>query len=714
MNPIKSLLFLLIIFSFTAFPQNKKLTLEQVTVKPIGLYPQTLSQLKWRPGNNAYTYVESKDDRQNLVEREMNSDETKNILSVDQLNTAAVEAGLDSIKRFPRYEWIDKNNIRFWQKTKLVKYNLEDTKAEILNTIDEKGENLDYTAENSAAYTIKNNLYISVNGEQKQVTSDENEGIVNGQAVHRNEFGITKGTFWSPKSNYLAFYRMDQTMVTDYPLVDISTRPASVVNIKYPMAGMTSHQVTVGVYNIKNGNTVWLKTGEPKDQYLTCVTWGPEEKYIYIAHLNRDQNHMRLIKYDASTGEPVKTLFEEEDDKYVEPEHGLIFVKDNPDEFIWFSERDKWTHLYLYNTEGELIRKLTDGPWEVTEFDGFDEDGENIFITSTKESPIERHFYKIELDNAQLTKLTKDAGTHNVRKDENGEYFLDEFTSLTLPYEVRLFNEKGKDLQKVYSAEEPLKDYAIGKTRIFTIKDSAGYDLYCRMITPPDFDSTKKYPVMVYVYGGPHVQLVNNRWLGGGSLWFNYMAENGYIVFTLDNRGSANRGLKFEQETFRHLGTAEIQDQATGVNYLKSLAYVDTARLGVFGWSFGGFMTTSLMTRTPDLFKVGVAGGAVIDWSYYEVMYTERYMDTPQANPEGYKESNLLNYVGNLKGKLLQVHGTMDPTVVWQHDLMFVKKAADLGIPLDYFPYPGQEHGVRGIDVFHLYQKITNYFNTNL
>jgi dipeptidyl-peptidase-4 len=234
------------------------------------------------------------------------------------------------------------------------------------------------------------------------------------------------------------------------------------------------------------------------------------------------------------------------------------------------------------------------------------------------------------------------------------------------------------------------------------------------MILPPDFDSTKTYPVMVYVYGGPGVQLIFNRWLGGGSPWFNYMAEQGYIVFTLDNRGSANRGLAFEQETFRQLGTKEIEDQSLGVNYLKSLPYVDSKNMGVFGWSYGGFMATSLMTRTPDLFKAGVAGAPVIDWKYYEVMYTERYMDTPQANPEGYEKADLLNYVKDLKGKFLMVQGTSDVTVVWQNTLMYTKKAADLGIPMDYFPYTGHFHGVRGVDVYQLYDKITTFFNTNL
>jgi len=477
------------------------------------------------------------------------------------------------------------------------------------------------------------------------------------------------------------------------------------------MAGMTSHEVTVGVYDLNTGNTVLLKTGTPKDQYLAGVTWSTEDNNIYIGILNRDQNHLELKAFDITTGNEVRKLFEEKSDKYVEPLHGPIFVKNHNDEFIWFSGRDGWNHLYLYKTDGTLIKKLTDGDWEVVDFDGFDEGGENIFFTATKESPIERQYYSLNLKSGYMKRITRVEGTHAVVRNDECNLFIDSYSSLGVPNITKVIDADGKVINSLLNSPDPLSGYRIGRTRIFKIQDKGEFDLYCRMLTPPGFDSTIKYPVIVYVYGGPHEQLIKDTWLGGGSLWFNYMAEKGYIIYTLDNRGSANRGLKFEQEIFRHLGTKEIEDQVTGIDYLKSLAYVDTTRMGVHGWSYGGFMTTSLMTRTPNLFKVGVAGGTVVDWSYYEVMYTERYMDTPQTNPEGYAESNLLNYVGNLKGKLLMVHGTSDPTVVWQQDLLFCKKAADLNIPLDYFPYPGQEHGVTGKDKLHLYTKITTYFD---
>ena len=714
MKLIKSALVIVILLLTTASPQNKTLTLKQVTLKGYSFYPKNLSQLNWRPNTDNFTYINIDDKNSFLVQEGLKSDKKETLLSIEDLNTSLDAKGYDKLKSFPRFSWMDENTLRFWQKNNLFTFNLNSKKLERLNTTKEKAENIDLSVNNDVAYTIGNNLYVTKDKVNYQITKDDNKGIVNGQSVHRVEFGITKGTFWSPKANFLAFYRKDETMVTDYPIVDISQHPAKYTPIKYPMAGMTSHEVTIGIYNLETKNIVWLKTGTPKDHYLTGVTWGPNEKYIYLGILNRDQNHLKEIKFDASTGEPVKTLFEEKNNKYVHPMHGPIFVENNPDQFLWFTERDGWDHLYLYNTNGDLLKQVTKGEWEVIDFNGFSDDGKEIFITTTKESPLNKNLYSVSLEDGEMTNITPIEGTHNISISSSTEYFIDNYTNLTIPRQINIVDEEGKIIRKVYTAENPLSDYKLGQTKIFTIKGKSKYDLYCRMILPVDFDSTKKYPVMVYVYGGPGVQLITNRWLGGARLWDNYLAENGYIVFTLDNRGSANRGIKFEQETFRQLGTKEIEDQVAGVNYLKSLPYVDSDRMGVYGWSYGGFMTTSLMTRTPELFKAGACGGAVIDWSYYEVMYTERYMDTPQTNPEGYKNSSLLNYVKDLKGHLLLVHGTSDPTVVWQNTLLFAEKAAHLGIPLDYYPYIGHQHGVRGVDVYHLYKKVTDYFNTYL
>jgi dipeptidyl-peptidase-4 len=559
-----------------------------------------------------------------------------------------------------------------------------------------------------------NNLYYAVGGKIKQITFDEGPGIVNGQTVHRNEFGISKGIFWAPTGDKLAFYRKDESMVTDYPLVNIDTRIAEIENTKYPMAGMTSEQVTLGVYNLADGSTVFMQTGEPKEQYLTSVSWGPDGNYIYIGLLNRDQNHLKLNKYNTSSGEFVATLFEEIHPKYVEPEDPMYFNPENKDEFIWVSERDGYNHLYLHSTtDGALLHQLTEGPWVVTDFLGFFGD-RKVYFLGTKESPLEQNIYSVDLKTYEITRISPDHGTHNAFISKNGKFILDAYSSTDVSREYKLLDHKGKVVRILQEDRNPLADYALGEMSIFTIKSENDSDLYCRMIKPVGFDASKKYPVFIYVYGGPHAQLISDSWLGGARLFLYYMAQKGFVVFTLDNHGTANRGRDFEQSIFRNLGSIEVHDQMLGVEYLKSLPFVDPDRMGVDGWSYGGFMIISMMLKNPGVFKVGVAGGPVIDWKYYEVMYGERYMGTPQSNPEGYKNSSLLNYVDDLQGKLMIIHGTSDPVVMWQNSLQFLKKAIEANKQIDYFVYPGHGHNVRGVDRSHLYEKISNYFIDNL
>jgi dipeptidyl-peptidase-4 len=709
----------LCIFSLNiSFGQSKLLTMEEAVVKQrTTLAPARLKQLAWIKNSNSYFYVDNIKSEEILVVGSPEGDALKEILSFSKLNEALVNASEKPVKSFPGIQWKNESQFTFEADKKLLMYDVKAKKISVLSKRDfpEGAENRDVAEKTgNIAYTIKNNLMVFDGNNQLIVTNDPNENIVNGRSVHREEFGIIKGTFWSPNGSQLAYYRMDQTMVTDYPIIDWTAKIASNTNIKYPMAGEKSHEVTVGIYNVNSGNTVFIKTGEPKEQYLTNIAWSPDEQHIYIAVLNREQNHMWLNSYSTITGLFEKTLFEETHEKYVHPMHSMMFVPKNPNQFIWQSERDGYNHLYLYDISGKLIRQLTKGNWIVTDLAGFDAKGTKAFYSSTTESGITRNFYSVDLKKNNITKLTSHEGTHSIMMNSKGTYFLDSYQSTETPRTIYLKSTNGKSSKTIFNAPDPLKDYKLGNISIFKLKSESGDDLYCRLFKPVDFDSTKKYPVIVYLYNGPGVQMINNTWNGGGDLWFQYMAERGFVVFTLDGRGSSNRGLAFEQAVFRHLGTNEMNDQLVGINYLKAQKYVDANRMGLFGWSYGGFMTTSIMTRHPDIFKAAVAGGPVIDWSYYEIMYTERYMDTPLENPEGYKEARTLNYIDNLKGKLLLIHGTDDPVVVWQHSMMFLKGCVDKKKQVDYFVYPGHEHNVLGKDREHLYQKVSDYFMQNL
>ncbi len=704
-----SLLLVLVLTSLLhLFAQQKQLSIDDLANRKF--FPTSLSNLQWR-SNSLYTW----NAKNRIVQSEIKAGISDTIFSLDELNLAAEKNGQKKLQSLPAFKWEDENTFRYSTDSKIFRFNIVNKELTLVNSFEKEGENSEFEpVSGRVAYTKGNNLYVSEKGKTIAVTNDSDKGIVNGQTVHRNEFGIKDGIFWSPQGNLLAFYRMDETMVAEYPLVNIDEREAKVEYIRYPMAGMASHHVTVGVFDPVKNLVIYLKTGEPAEQYLTNISWSPDEKYIYIAVLNRDQNHMWLNKYDAATGDFVKTLFEETDNEYVEPLNGLLFLKTNPQQFIWQSRSDGYNHLYLYDNEGNLVKQLTKGPWEVTAFQGFDTKETRIFYTSTQESPLERHLYSVELKTGKTVKYTSSKGTHTTFVSPDGKFILDRVSSLEVASRTSLLNEKAEVLRMVSEDVNPVKNFVMGETKMVTLKADDGSNLYARIILPAGFDPAKKYPVVIYVYGGPHSQLVTDTWLGGANLYFNYLASKGYVVWTLDNRGTSNRGAGFEQIIHRRLGDIESADQMVGVNYLKSLPYIDASRMALDGWSYGGFMTLTLKLRNPGVFKVATCGGPVIDWKYYEIMYGERYMDTPEQNPEGYKKACILNYVDKLDGKLLVMQGAQDKTVVWQNSLQFIQECIKKGKQVDYFVYPQHEHNVSGTDRLHMYRKLAEYYDQNL
>lgn len=690
--------------------QSKNYTMQDATLGlRSNLAPENFKQFYWLGDQNAFVYTKDN----TVIKTEVPSMKSSTFFTLADFNNAIF--GKDSLKSISTINW---DNKKPYVKIGNILYVLDEQQPNLKFSqwlpLPAKSANLK-VKDNVVAYTIENNLFfVDRNGKTHEVTNDTQKTIVNGQSVHRNEFGIDGGIFISPQNNLLAFYRMDESMVADYPIIDWSVTPAINKNINYPMAGGTSHEVLLGVFNPSSGKTVYMQTGAPKDQYLTAVTWAPDEQSIYIALLNREQNHMRLNQYNASTGAFMKTLFEEKDDKYVEPQHPLYFLPNNNNEFLWWSARSGFHHLYRYNVNGKLLNTVTKGDWLVNDIVGVNAKKNEIIITATKESPLEKHGYAVNWKNGKMRRLDIAPGVHSIEANKTGNYILDRYSNATTPRVIEVADIQGKFRNRVLTATDPLKDYYRPKVEQVQLKADDGTPLYGKLVYPMNFDASKKYPVIVYLYNGPHVQLITNSYPASGNLWYEYLAQNGYVVFSMDGRGSANRGQKFEQAVFRQLGTVEMNDQLKGVDYLKTLPFVDAERMGVHGWSFGGFMTTSLMLRHPNVFKVGVAGGPVIDWRMYEVMYTERYMDTPQENPKGYEDNDLLTKVDQLKGKLLMVHGAQDNVVVWQHSMKFVKACVDKGIQLDYFVYPGHEHNVLGKDRIHLMQKITDYFDEYL
>ncbi len=577
----------------------------------------------------------------------------------------------------------------------------------------------DWNSESRATAYVENyQLYVADGeGKKRQLSSDGSREIVYGQSVHRNEFGIRKGTFWSPKGNRLAFYRMDQSMVTDYPQVDIFPRSASYEPDKYPMAGMTSHKVTVGVYDIKSDKTIYLQAGNPIDRYFTNITWSPDESTVYMFELNRKQNDCRLVSYDATTGAKIAELYRETSDKYVEPQNPILFLPWDDTKFIMQSQKDGYNHLYLFDKTGKELKQITSGKWVVLDVVGFNTKTKSVLILSNETYPLNSNLYTVNIKNGQRRLMGKGIGVaQSAQPSVSGQTVALKLSSFNHPRIIDIINTNGwGKVTELLDAEDPWKDYQqpIYTNGSITAADGIT-DLYYRMVKPHDFDPNKKYPTVVYVYGGPHAHNVDASWHYASRSWETYMAQKGYIVFILDNRGSENRGRDFEQATFHQLGQIEMQDQMKGVEFLKNQPYVDMNRLGVHGWSFGGFMTISLMTNYPDVFKVGVAGGPVIDWKWYEVMYGERYMGTPQDNPDGYAKTSLIDKAKNLKGKLQIISGYNDNTVVPQHCLSFLDACIKAGTQPDFFAYPGEEHNMRGHASVHLHERITQYFEDYL
>ena len=567
-------------------------------------------------------------------------------------------------------------------------------------------------------YTEANNLYYELNGNKVAITSESDPNIISGSSVSRNEFGIDGGIFPSPDGLSVAFYQKDVSRVADFPLLNITTRTGSLENIKYPQNGLPSERVSLGIYNTAIGSTVWCKvTDFDEERYLTNITWSPDGRLVYIQVLNRAQKEMHLNSYCAATGEFVEQVCTDTDPRYVEPSHPLYFIGQNPNQFIYSTNvRDGYWNLYLYerrsSSEEWSCRRMVDVDADIHYLG---QDSKSVYYYSFEFSPVEQHLCKVELKSGRTMRLTKAEGWHNCTLSPDGKWFFDNYSSLNVPRVVNVASTDGKVCRTLFEAPNPTTEFNYTPIELGSIKSADGkFDNYYRLIYPIDFDPAKKYPAILYVYGGPHSQMVNNTFCANLRRWEMYMAQRGYVVFVMDNRGTKNHGAEYEKAIHRQCGQAEMADQMKGIEWLTSHSWVDADRIGVHGWSYGGFMTISLITNYPEVFKVAVAGGPVIDWKWYEVMYGERYMETEATNPEGFAKTSLINQAKNLKGKLLICQGAIDPVVLWQHSLSFVRECVVNNVQVDYFPYPRHEHNVIGRDRVHLMNKVSLYFDDYL
>ncbi len=688
----------------------KQLDLRTAVMEQYGaLLPENLADFRWLDVKDRFSHRGNSGE---LVIRNTDGDTVKVWTAAD---IAKRNPGIDSLTGMRISDYANglyyfKNGQTFYS------LNPESGVATKVLSFPEGAENIEFHAgAGRLAYTVGPNVFVATSEMPKipVTTYDERGRISGGIAIARSEFGITKGLFWSKDGRRLGFYEMDESLVTDYPLANYDTYPGKETPLRYPMAGQDSQKARVGIFNVDDQSTIYLDTPGPRDQYLTNFTFSPDGRSAYIAVLNRDQNHMKLNAYDSNTGRMLLTLVEEKNDIYVEPEHPPIFVEGNAGRFLWYSERDGYDQLYLYSTDGKLLRKVTDGQYDVLDIWGF-ADGGRTAVVKTTDGLMGEAVLTVDLEKGKTRKITKEDGSYSGAVQPGGDLLMVRQRSMTVPNLVEITNLKGKVQHTLINAENPLEDYAVGAIQLPVLTAEDGTQLQARLIKPYDFDPTVKYPVLVYVYGGPHAQMISQGLTGGAPLWMFNMANRGYLVFTVDGRGSANRGLKFEQVTFRNLGDVEMRDQLTGVDYLGSLPYADTSTMAIHGWSYGGYMTISMMLRQPGVFDVGVAGGPVTNWALYEIMYTERYMDTPQTNPEGFAQTDLRKYVDNLEGDLLILHGLDDNVVVPQHSYNLLKAFVDAGKQVDFFVYPGHEHNVRGIDRVHLMEKVLDYIDLHL
>ena len=596
-------------------------------------------------------------------------------------------------------------------------FDIEAKTFRLLTNTDEPQSIIQFSPDgNSIGFVRSNNIFVVdvESGIEKQLTVDGSDETLNGNFdwVYEEEFKVITGWEWSPDGKRIAFWHLDVSNEPEFPIVRYprDSAHADLRMMKYPKPGDPVAEVRIGVVNVADGDVRWIDLGPTKDVYVPRIQWTRNPEVLSVQKINRMQDTLQLLLADIETGSVTQVL-EETSDGWIFVHNNLRFLE-RTEQFIWTSNRDGYNHVYLYNLDGTLVKQLTKGEWEVTEILEVNERRRLVYFVGTKNSPLERHLYSVRLDGSRTTTITKEPGTHDISLSPDFLVYLDAFSSTTRPSQSAIYTNDGTRVATlVENTRDVLRGYAISEQQFFSFTTLDNVALNGWMIKPHDFDPKKKYPVLMFVYGGPGSQTVKNMWGSTSFYWYQLLAQNGYFIVSIDNRGTGARGRDFMQTTLKQLGVWETHDQIEGARYLASLPYIDSTRIGIWGWSYGGYMTCMAMTLGAEYFKVGVAGAPVTHWRYYDAIYTERYMKSLESNPNGYEESSPITHASELKGNLLIVHGTEDDNVHWQNTIAFVDELIRQRKQVSTMFYPGKTHSVRGL---HLYTLITDFLLKHL
>jgi dipeptidyl-peptidase-4 len=716
--------------SGSAAAPAQPLTVERIYSQP-SLSGQLARGLQWSPDGKLLTFFEKrgsgKDAQTELWSIEASSGARKLLISSDKLLSilpatpakANQATGLGRIAP-SQYQWSpDSSALLFQAEQSLTWFDLKTQTPRILVSGKEALADPKVSPDaRSVSFVREHNLWIVdvVGGKERAITRGGSEALRKGELdwVYPEELEIKTAYWWAPDSSAIAYLEMDENKVTQYPLVDFSSYSGDADLERYPVAGGANPVVHVYVAPLKGGEPHLMDTGKDTDIYLARVEWLRDARHLAIQRLNRAQTELDLLVADADSGNS-RVALHEKDSYWINLSDDLYFLNDGQ-RFLWFSERSGYRHLYLYDLAGKELKQLTKGDWEVTGLDGVDEAHGLVYFTSTEKSVLERHLYRVALDGSGFSRITKLAGTHGVSLDPEARKFIDTYSSAMAPPRQDLYSVDGARLTTIDENNvAELANYHLSQVEFLSVMSHDNVNLNAMMIKPPDFDPAKRYPVLVYTYGGPHEQIVRDAWGGSSFLWHELMAQKGYIVFALDNRGSSGRGHLFEEPLHFRLGAQELSDQRDGVVYLRTLPFVDGKRFGIWGGSYGGYMTLHAMFEDPEDFKAGFAAAPVTDWHYYDSIYTERYLGLLPQNEESYQESSPAEKVGQLRGKLLVAHGTGDDNVHFANTLALVNGAIAAGKAIEVMPFPGLGHGINDPKARRLMmERATRFFLDNL